>query len=137
LIWLGEVLNSLGEAERLEAEPLLRESVAIFRELGDGLGLVLALNQLGLVSSALGEYEPAWRYLREALQFASQNQLASATLNVLVSLSELRLQAEPTSPPFLEKDAGLELLALALNHPASEKTTKDRAAGRLAAIKPE
>jgi hypothetical protein len=101
------------------------------------LGLVLALNQLGRVSSALDEYDPAWQYIREALQIASQNQLLPATLNVLVSIVELRLQAEPTGPPLLEEEVALELLALALNHIASEQTTKDRATRLLAKIEPE
>jgi tetratricopeptide (TPR) repeat protein len=136
-IGLGEVLNLLGEAERREAKPLLQESVAIFREFGDRLGLVLALNQLGRVRCALSEYHPAWRHLQEALQIASQNQLVPALLNVLVSLAELQLQAEPTSPPLSEKEAALDFLALALNHPASEQTTKDRATRLLAKVEPE
>jgi tetratricopeptide (TPR) repeat protein len=120
---------------RQETKQLLQEGVSIFRETGEGLGLVMALNQLGRVSCALGEYEEARQHLQEALQLASQNQLVPATLNVLVSLAEFRLQVGPT--PLSEKEAALEFLALALNHPASEQTTKDRATRLLAKIEPK
>jgi tetratricopeptide (TPR) repeat protein len=134
LIGLGEALNLLGEAERREAKLLLQESIAIFREVGDRLGLVTALDQLGRVSSALGDYDFAWRHLREALQVASQNQLAPATLNVLVSLAELRLEAGQEGSPPVENEMIVELLSLALNHPASEKATQDRATRLLAKV---
>lgn len=147
---LGLELNRLGDTtgpDRLKAVPpasasrrqkakqLLQESIGLFREIGENWGLAKALDRLGQTNLALGEPALAGQQLQEALQIASDNQLTPVTLDILMSLAELRLQLAPTSAALTgEKTVVLELLTLILNHPASQQPTKDRAARLLSQI---
>jgi hypothetical protein len=84
----------------------------------------------------LGEYEAARQYLNEAIQTARQSGLTPIVLDALVNLADLYLQAQ--SPPSLESQTeAMGLLALVINHPASEQATKNRAVYLLAAVESE
>jgi non-specific serine/threonine protein kinase len=55
-----------GQADRRSAEPLLEESVALFKELGDKLGYGWALISAGLVAVGQGQHERGNALLEEA-----------------------------------------------------------------------
>jgi ATP/maltotriose-dependent transcriptional regulator MalT len=67
----------------------------------------------------MGHYGEACRYLREALQLSSKH-LPSHTPSILVGIGELLLQTG-------QQARGIELLTLAVQHPASDQDTKERA----------
>ncbi len=128
---LGLLLTGLDAAKRLEARQLLLEGIAIYRDIDDHWGLTTTLNQLGQTCAALGEYETARQHLTEAIQLAHQSGLTPIVLDAVVNLAELHLKTRAAA------GQAVELLALALNHPASEQPTKDRAARLLAEFEPE
>jgi tetratricopeptide (TPR) repeat protein len=138
LTQLSNLFGLLSETERRTGKQLQQESVAIFRELGNRWGLTHALNQLGQISCALSEYQEAHHAFQEALQIATENHLTPVALDVLVSLAELRLKMTPAEAGRNQaKEVAVELLAVALNHSASEQSTKDRAVRLLAEIEAE
>ena len=55
-----------GQADYRSAEPLLEESLALFRELGDKLGFALALSSAGLVAVGQGQHERGVALFQEA-----------------------------------------------------------------------
>src|SRR5215203_1469981 len=56
-----------GQADRRSAEPLLEESLMLFRELGDKLGSALALSGAGLVAVGQGQHERGVALFQEAV----------------------------------------------------------------------
>jgi predicted ATPase/DNA-binding SARP family transcriptional activator/DNA-binding CsgD family transcriptional regulator len=56
-----------GQADRRSAEPLLEESLMLFRELGDKLGSAFALCGTGLVAVGQGQYEQGNVLFQEAV----------------------------------------------------------------------
>jgi predicted ATPase/DNA-binding CsgD family transcriptional regulator len=56
-----------GQADRRSAEPLLEESLMLFRELGDKLGTAFALSGAGLVAVGQGRYERGIDLFQEAV----------------------------------------------------------------------
>jgi predicted ATPase len=133
---LGALMT--GGVKREEAKQLLLEGVAIFRDIDDHWGLTTTLNQLGQSCCALGEYEASWRYLSEGLQLAYQSSLLPIVLDILLNLADLLVQVKSfqlsKNNPQIE---AVEILALVINHPASEQATKDRAIQLLAEREPE
>jgi hypothetical protein len=130
---LGALMTPMGGVKREEAKRLLLEGVAIFREIDDHWGLTTTLNQLGQSCCALAEYEASWQYLIESLQIAYQSSLVPIVLETLINLADLLAQAQSSqwglNDPQIE---AVEILALVINHPASEQATKDRAIRLLA-----
>lgn len=126
---LGLLLTLMGEEKQAEAKPLLLEGVAIFREIDDHWGLTTTLNQLGQTCGALHDHEGAWQYLTEALEIAQHGGLTPIVLDILVNLAALYLQIQSFHGTPLK---AVELLAVAINHPAGEQATKDRATRLLA-----
>jgi hypothetical protein len=87
----------------------------------------VALNSLGHVTAALGDYETCKACYYEALQIARDIQTIPLTLEALAGLAAPLAQEGQIS-------RAAELLTLALEHPSSTKETRDRAAkflGRL------
>jgi tetratricopeptide (TPR) repeat protein len=87
----------LGDYESVR--PLLEESLALHRELGDKPGTVTSLNNLGLNLAAGGDYDGAWRLLEEAL--ATSRSLGdkwgiSTVLNNLGLVARLRRRVPST-----------------------------------------
>jgi predicted ATPase/DNA-binding SARP family transcriptional activator/DNA-binding CsgD family transcriptional regulator len=56
-----------GQADRRSAEPLIEESLMLFRELGDKLGSALALSGAGLVAVGQGQHERGVALFHEAV----------------------------------------------------------------------
>ncbi|MBA3870829.1 MAG: response regulator transcription factor [Anaerolineae bacterium] len=74
---------------------------------------------MGNSARTMRHYGEARRYLCEALQLSNQHKL-SRTPSIYVAVGELFLQTG-------KQTRGIELLALALQHPNSDQDTKDRA----------
>jgi predicted ATPase/DNA-binding SARP family transcriptional activator/uncharacterized protein HemY len=63
---LGSILRGDGDYQR--AQQIYQESLAIYRQQGDDLGMAGVLKQLGIVAGSLGEYDEARRLFQEALE---------------------------------------------------------------------
>jgi predicted ATPase/class 3 adenylate cyclase/uncharacterized protein HemY len=125
---LGNLLSALGE--HVQARQLYQESLALRRETGDRLGTVYCLNDLGSVAMDLGQEAEAQGHLGEALRTALTIQAVPA---ILASLSEMARFLAHSG----EKERAVELLALALHHPAGDQGTKDGAQRLLEKLKSE
>lgn len=122
---MARVLNNLGNVayflkEYAEAKQFYQESLAFRGRLNDRLGIGACLNNLGEVAYALGEYQPAGHYFREALTIMANIKTVHAVLHIVTSIAALLAQDG-------EKARAIEMLVLVLHHPASQKTTRDRA----------
>jgi tetratricopeptide (TPR) repeat protein len=104
LLWLGRI--ALVEEGYIEAQTLLQESDAIFREVGQKDQLGAALASLGYSSRALGNQSEARQYLVEALATAVE---IGAFLPLLFAIPLAALLAADRG----EKEQALELYALA------------------------
>ena len=120
---LGKVASLQGEHH--EAHELYRKSFTLYRDLGDRAGLARALYGLGCAACALGEYPAARRYFHEALQGVLSAQMIPLALSVLIGIGDLFLKTG-------EQERAVELLAVALDHAASDHETKQRAQQLLA-----
>jgi len=82
------------QAEYAAAEPLLRASLELWRELGDGEGIAKALNHLGNMAGARFEYDSARALLNEALELrrsaANQRGIAVTLRNLGVLAAQQR-----------------------------------------------
>jgi predicted ATPase/DNA-binding SARP family transcriptional activator/DNA-binding CsgD family transcriptional regulator len=75
-----------GQADRRSAEPLLEESLMLFRQLGDKLGSAFALSGVGLVAVGQGHHERGVAFFNEAVDlFLKKGERwgASVTLSFL------------------------------------------------------
>jgi predicted ATPase/DNA-binding SARP family transcriptional activator/DNA-binding CsgD family transcriptional regulator len=75
-----------GQADRRSAEPLLEESLMLFRELGDKLGSAFALSGVGLVAVGQGHHERGVAFFHEAVDLfleIGERWGASVTLSFL------------------------------------------------------
>jgi tetratricopeptide (TPR) repeat protein len=122
---LGEV--ALAQAAYAEAETYYLESLAISQEIGHAAGMAYALHSLGEVSQALEAYPAAGDYYRRALQVAVDTHAAPRALDALLGAARLLARQD-------EGERAVELLALVRTHPASEKTSQERAARLLAEL---
>ena len=121
---MADTLDSLGRiallgGDNAEAGRCYEQARTIRYDQGDNVGLATSLEGMGNSARAMGHYGEARRYLREALQLSNQHKL-SRTPSIFVAIGELFLQTG-------KQTRGIELLALALQHPASDQDTKDRA----------
>jgi predicted ATPase/DNA-binding CsgD family transcriptional regulator len=121
---MSDTLANLGriallEGDNAEARRCYEQARNISHNMGVIRGIVPSLEGMGNSARAMGHYGEARRYLREALQLSSQH-IASLTPLIFVGIGELFLQTG-------KQARGLELLALAVQHPASDQDTKDRA----------
>jgi ATP/maltotriose-dependent transcriptional regulator MalT len=120
---LGKVASLQGEHH--DARELYRKSFNLYRDLGDQGGLARALYGLGDAACALGEYPAARRHFHETLQRVISAQMIPLALSVLTSIGDLLLKTG-------EQERAVELLAVALDHAASDHETKQRAQQLLA-----
>jgi predicted ATPase/DNA-binding NarL/FixJ family response regulator/Tfp pilus assembly protein PilF len=114
----GTVALRLGELAT--AQQRYERSLAIYRQLGDQGGLAEALHGYGRVQLALTQPTAARDTLHEALQIADTLAALPLQCAILVSIAEL-LIAHATS------DAGIALLYAVVRHPATDRTTNERA----------
>jgi non-specific serine/threonine protein kinase len=73
-----------GQGDRRSAEPLLEESVALFKQLGDKLGSALTVGTIGLVAVGQGQHERGNGLLQEATDLfleLGEEHFASVTLS--------------------------------------------------------
>ena len=114
---LGQI--ALLEGDNAEARRCYEQARTICHDRGDSVGLAGALEGMGNSARAMGYYGEARCYLREALQISSKP-MVSRILSIFVGIGELFLQTG-------KQPRGIELLALAMHHPAGDQDTKDRA----------
>ena len=117
LVNLGRI--ALLEGDNAEARRCYEQAQNISHGLGDHVSLATALEGMGNSARARGHYGEARRYFHEALQLSSQH-MASLTPLIFVGIGELFLQTG-------KQARSIELLALALHHPASDQDTKEQA----------
>jgi tetratricopeptide (TPR) repeat protein len=121
---MADTLTSLGriallEGDNAEAKRCYEQARLIYYDLGDKSGQATLLEGMGNNARVMGQYGEAGRYLREALQLSIKH-MASLTPSIIVGIGDLFLQTG-------KQARGIELLVLALHHPASDQDTKDRA----------
>jgi len=103
-----------------EAAAAYRQSLALYRELDDKGGLASTHNGLGFVAVADEDYAAAVRHFRRALQITQELHFAPLALWVLLGMGEMLLKTH-------QLERGVELLALVVHHPASEREAGRRA----------
>jgi ATP/maltotriose-dependent transcriptional regulator MalT len=121
---MADILARLGriallDGDSAEARRNYEQARTLYHDLGVNGGMAIALEGMGNSAGAVGHYGEARRYLREALQIAREH-LASLTPSIFVSIGQLFLQTG-------QRERGIEVLTLALHHPASDQDTKTRA----------
>jgi DNA-binding SARP family transcriptional activator/predicted ATPase len=125
LVALGQVEYAQEHFE--EARRALAESVRELADLNEFERMVDALTWQGLSELALGDHAVADRHLREALRLALQGSLRRCQLGALLGLAEVRVWHE-------QFDGALELAGCVHDHPATERSTRDRAASLIARL---
>jgi predicted ATPase/DNA-binding SARP family transcriptional activator len=134
LMFLGHVSNSLGRYD--EAQPYLQEALDLAKQLGYKAEAAWILSGLGETCLGLGQVQAARTYVLEAIV------IAKALPNVLEALVTwaMLLQQEagqtaisvPTHQAVADAQRqrmwAIEILSLALNHPATRQVYKDKAA---------
>ena len=126
----SRALNGLGKVASIleqhrEARQLFEESLAVTREMDrKGLGPLVGL---GFVTLALGEIEGSWQCFCEALEAALKEDRLLEAQDALVGLAHLLAEEE-------QLEWAVELLPLALHHPATAQVTRDRAQNLLAEL---
>jgi predicted ATPase/DNA-binding SARP family transcriptional activator len=125
---LGYVHYQLGEYP--EAHQQFQESLALRREIGYPRGIAVALNNLGHVAGALEDYEAGQTHYNESLKITLDIQAIPLALDTLGGLAAPLAYAGKTS-------LALELLTLALHHPAGNKDTRNRAMRLLNRLQPD
>lgn len=108
---LAYVLDELGEYP--EAKQTMLEGLAVAQDVGDRAGASILLDNLGAVSTNLGEFKDAARYLREAFKLATAINYVPIVLDVPVETARLLLTLGQ------DLHEAVELLGMAINHPAS------------------
>jgi tetratricopeptide (TPR) repeat protein len=121
---MANTLANLGRIALLRgdnagARHCYEQARTICHDLGDDVSLATAIEGMGNSARAMGHYGEARRYLREALQISGDRMLPRI-LSIFVGSGELFLQTG-------KQAQGIELLALAMQHPASDQDTKERA----------
>ena len=84
---LGALSSDLGEQE--EAHNYYKQSLAIFQEIGDQLGVSLCLNELGKVADILRDPDTARRYYEQSLHITKKVGYQRGTGTCLVNLGVL------------------------------------------------
>ncbi|HEX9924261.1 MAG TPA: tetratricopeptide repeat protein, partial [Anaerolineae bacterium] len=125
-------LHGLGDVARerqdyRQAAQYQQQSLDLFEEIGDLNAMSETLNALGNTAYALADYDQARVYFQRALQVAVEVRAIPVALDVLVGLARVLAEAGAC-------EQALELLAVALDHPGSEKETLDKAASFLSKL---
>jgi predicted ATPase len=126
LISRGEM--ALEKEDFLAAEKDFQESLAASESVGFVSGKVRGLAGLGRASLGMGELGLAEKRLRKALFVANESDMPRVELNALVTLAETMIVSGVL-------DQGVELLALAAEHPAADQHTRDQAAEDLEGLR--
>jgi thioredoxin-like negative regulator of GroEL len=100
---------------------MFRQSLDAFAELGGRQEVARVLAELGRSIFALGNDIEAERVWCEALRIAAETQGTPVALEAVVGLASLQAKRG-------DLQHALKLLLVALNHPASDQETRNRAA---------
>ncbi|MFW6097999.1 MAG: tetratricopeptide repeat protein [Chloroflexota bacterium] len=127
---MAAALNHLGKVALLQqkvsrAQQLYEQALSISREISNYGGQATALSGLGSVALARDDHDSAQRSLNQALHIARQYRFISLLLDIFVDAGRLLVQSG-------QKERGLQLLVVALQHPRSEHETVERAREALA-----
>jgi tetratricopeptide (TPR) repeat protein len=126
---LGDVVQMMAEYQG--ARQLYQESRSIFKEIGNQWGLITASTRLGYVTNHLGDTETARDYFYSALKMSIAIQAVPGALDALLGLASLWIKTGQGS-----QAEAMEILALALSHPASSRDHQNKAARLLADLQP-
>jgi hypothetical protein len=96
---------------------------------GEPLGVAYSLDRLGDIALARGEIGPAREYYGQALQVALDHPQVALTLDVLVSQAALMAQGG-------HEEWAVELVVLALHHPAGHVEVQRKAQRLLDQLEP-
>lgn len=122
---LGYALYLLGECHA--ARPLLEQGLTIRREIGYRRGIAISLNYLGRVAGDLGELEESKKFFYEALKTVMDIRAIPLALDILVGLAAILVKEGQTRQ-------AVDLLRIALHHPATGQEVKNRAEQLLTAL---
>lgn len=125
LMELGLTAIQSGEVEA--AQGYFSRSLAIASDIGRLRTVPLALMGLGQVELMRGHLTNAREYFVQALTAEEEVQAPPDVLDILVIVGELYVAEE-------KPDAAIELLQLALQHPATTADTRTRALGLLKSL---
>jgi predicted ATPase/DNA-binding SARP family transcriptional activator len=137
-LWgVGASLNNLGYLAFLTheydaAREFLLEGLYIQREIGDQYHIANCLNNLGAAACALGNHQEATVCLHEALQIAFEIGATPLVLEVLAEIGALLAASEAG-----DGEQAARLLAFVLNHPLTDRWTRDRTEQKLAELAPD
>jgi predicted ATPase/DNA-binding SARP family transcriptional activator len=134
---LGDTV--FAQREYREAQGYYQEALDYYRDWGDYDGIALSSCGLGDVALALGDDAAAMEHYRQALRSAVGILAARCRLSIVVGLAALLARTGFIVGPrpdergtragdvLLHKERAAELAAMALHHPSSIGTTRDRA----------
>jgi tetratricopeptide (TPR) repeat protein len=130
---IAQALNNLGEVAREqgaydEARAYYEECQVIDEEIGERMGLALALGNLGHVCIAQGQDAAAWNYVQRSLHENVDMQDIPHALADLGGIAHLKLRAG-------QPERAAELLGLALRHPATYSEIEDDTEAVLASLR--
>ncbi len=126
LINLGWLAAGLGQY--VEAKRLYGEALALSLEIGDRRLRAVALDNLGDAAYTLGDDDQAARDFGESLKLALETGVIPSALLTLAGIARLRARAG-------DPEQALELLGLALHHPACDDDTRQRGEPLLAELR--
>jgi predicted ATPase/DNA-binding CsgD family transcriptional regulator len=115
LTHLGEV--ALRQRSYDSADELYRQAISIYEDIHDKGGLAASLSGIAKTAAAREDYEAAREDFGRALQLAADIQHVPLILSLITSAGEMLVRKG-------DEASGLELLDLALRHPASDYETK-------------
>ncbi len=103
-----------------EAGTAYQQSFDLYRELDDKGGLASTHNGLGFVAVAEADYATAAQHFQQALRITHELDFAPLMLWVVLGIGEMYLKTG-------QLEQGVELLAMVVHHPASEREASRRA----------
>lgn len=129
---LGVCLNNLGYVafrlqEYAEATHLYEQALKIRQDLGDQWGIALTYDNLGAAACAMGSYVKSRAYLLAALRLGTEIRATRRLVEVLVGIAALLTRTG-------QAEKAVELLGLALDHPAISQDSKQTGQALLAEL---
>jgi DNA-binding SARP family transcriptional activator/predicted ATPase len=119
LLGLGKLAQT--SEDYTQAKQFFQESLAIHTEIGVRSEIPEAFVGLGWATYGLGDYQEAKQYFHAALKVVTESREIPVALDALAGLATLLAKTG-------DLEGSLELLMLALHHPACSQETKDRLA---------
>lgn len=127
LVQLAQIARARGR--RRDAVRLFHSALAALREIGEAWSTLQALNGLGMALLEAGDVDEATDAFGEALGMAWEIRALPAALTALYGLANWRVVRGDVG-------AALEDVVLVLQHPATDRETRDRAIGLYGEIAP-